>query len=367
MAELEFVHRRDIIINKDVEAKVGGSGKVEQGVWINKTGQKKVVAVKSPKDPLDLSEKDFQKFQLESSIMASVKNSHCVALLAAGEDFKDPMMVMEWMDGGDLKQELGKLKPPPGHARLRIAREIVSAVDYLHKRGIIHSDLKSLNVMLTSDLVAKICDFGSAMQKLNSSVSLKSSSQSGGSTVRWSAPELLQANRANKQTDVYALGIIMWELSMCEVPFSDVSNEQILISAILKGKKPDIPDPLPSCACTFPPKYFQIMKNCWNQPEQRPTASELLAALKSIDPTARPAAPLLLYPPMHTHPSGSLFDCIPKHLPANKNNVWAKMVADAEKKSKTPEVVALCNAHGLSPLEAQSLTVRFLSFQFAIF
>jgi serine/threonine protein kinase len=361
MAELQIINRRDIEINTNVAAKEGGSGKVEQGFWINRNGQKHVVAVKSPKDRLTLTERDFENFQKESVIMATVTHPHCVMLLAAGDDPKDPMLVMEWMDGDNLMQELGKNHPPPVHARVRMSREIASAVDYLHKGNITHGDLKSLNVMLSQDLAAKICDFGSAVQKLNSKTSTKGRGHGdyGGSTVGWMAPELFEGIAPNKKTDVYAFGIILWELAMCEVPFKDKINDFIVIELIKSGKHLDISDPLPECASNFPPKYFELMKSCWGQPQDRPEMSSLFADLTSIDSTARPAAPLLLFPPNHGMPSGPLYDCIPNHLLANKNKVWQKMAKDAETKSSSAAVVALCRQHGLSPLEAQSLTVSF--------
>lgn len=360
MAELQFINRKDIDINTNVAAKEGGSGKVEQGFWIDKSGLKHVVAVKSPKDRLTLTERDFENFQRESSIMASVTHPHCVLLLAAGEDHRDPMLVMEWIDGDNLMQELGKKEDrlPLVHARLRISREIASAVDYLHKGNIIHGDLKSLNVMLTHELTAKICDFGSAVQKLNSKTSSKGRGNGdfGGSTVAWMAPELFEGIAPNKKTDVYAFGIIMWELSMCEVPFKDKSDI-IAMNLIKSGKHPDISNPLPKRASSFPPKYFDLMQSCWVQPHDRPEMSSLFADLISIDSTARPAAPLMLFPLNHGMPLGPIYDCIPNHLPANKNNVWQAMAKAAETMSSSAVVVALCRKHGLSALEAQSLTV----------
>ncbi len=132
----------------------------------------------------------------ELTINASVRHPNCVVVVAACEDRSDPIYVMEWMSGGSLHEALGKLPPPPLHVRLRNAREIASAVDYLHRRFITHGDLKSLNVMLTSDLIAKICDFGAAIQRLNSAVSMVSSPSAQG-TIQWSAPELFQAVSAN--------------------------------------------------------------------------------------------------------------------------------------------------------------------------
>ncbi len=102
------------------------------------------------------------------------------------------------------------------HLRLRNAREIASAVEYLHQRLITHGDLKNLNIMLTSDLIAKVCAtiqrLNSAVmlpsiQRLNSAVSMKSSHGAHG-TIQWSAPEVLHKASANPFTDMYALGVI---------------------------------------------------------------------------------------------------------------------------------------------------------------
>jgi serine/threonine-protein kinase len=164
------------------------------------------------------------------------------------------MYVMEWMSGGSLHEMLGKVPPPPMHVRLRNAREISSAVEHLHLRFITHGDLKSLNVMLTSDLIAKVCDFGAAIQRLNSAVSMKSSKSHGvHGTIQWSAPELFHGASPNPFTDVYALGVIFWELAFCDAPFQ-TANQSILMSLIKDGLTPDIPNPLPPCAAAFPPR-----------------------------------------------------------------------------------------------------------------
>ncbi len=96
---------------------------------------------------------------------------------------------------------------------------------------------------------------------------------------------------------------------MCEVPFKD-KNDVIVMNLIKNGKRPDISDPLPECASSFPPKYFDLMKGCWGQPQDRPEISSLFADLITIDSTVRPAAPLLLFPPNYSMPPGSLYDCM---------------------------------------------------------
>ncbi len=331
----------------------GAHGKVEQGLLDGMH-----VAIKSPHQ-CPIPERDFQKFIKELSINASVRHPNCVVVVAACEDRSDPFYVMEWMGGGSLHEALGR-RPllSPSHIRLRNAREIASAVDYLHLRRITHGDLKSLNVMLTADLIAKICDFGAAIQRLNSVASVKSSANSLG-TIQWSAPELFQGTTPNPSTDIYALGIIFWELAFCEVPFASI-NRDILASVIEKGITPEIPNPLPPCAAAFPPAFFDIMRQCWaKDPSQRPSAHHLHRILVSIDPSARPSAPLMHYPPHHAFPSSSLLDCVRRAMPPSADKMLAEMmrVADEMFRANAQNMQSVCAQYCLLPIEANVLTV----------
>ena len=166
---LKMIQRSDLKINAGFPARSGAHGSVEQGLLDGM-----LVAVKTPLQ-CSITERDYRKFIEELTINASVRHPNCVVVVAACQDRSDPIYVMEWMSGGSLYEALGSVPPPPVHVRLRNAREIASSVDYLHGRRITHGDLKSLNVMLTADLIAKICDFGAAIQRLNSVVSVKSS------------------------------------------------------------------------------------------------------------------------------------------------------------------------------------------------
>jgi serine/threonine protein kinase len=166
---LKIIQRRDVQLTTGFPSQSGAHGCVQQGLL-----EGMLVAVKTPLQ-CSLTERDFNKFIDELTISASVRHPNCVAVLAACHDRADPMYVMEWMSGGSLHEMLGKVPPAPMHVRLRNAREIASAVEYLHQRLITHGDLKSLNVMLTSDLIAKVCDFGAAIQRLTSAMSMKSS------------------------------------------------------------------------------------------------------------------------------------------------------------------------------------------------
>jgi serine/threonine protein kinase len=347
---LKIILRSAVKINAGFPTQSGAHGIVQQGLLDGM-----LVAVKSPLQ-CSLTEKDFKQFIDELTINASVRHPNCVIVVAACQDRLDPMYVMEWMSGGSLHELLGKVTPPPSHVRLRIAREIASAVEYLHQRYITHGDLKSLNVMLTSDLIAKLCDFGAAIQRLHSAMSIKSSHRVQ-STVQWCAPELFKGAPPNPSTDVYALGVIFWELAFCDVPFQSI-NHSILMSLIEKGLKPEIPNPLPPCAEGFPPAFFDVMQRCWGAPEQRPMACDVHRLLVSIDPSARPSAPLMHYPLNHPYPTTSLLDCIRPAMPSSADSMLTRMMHQAEKmfRNNTQNIQGICAQYGLLPIEANALT-----------
>jgi serine/threonine-protein kinase len=352
---LKIIQRRDVQLTAGFPSQSGAHGCVQQGLLDGM-----LVAVKTPLQ-CSLTERDFKKFIDELTISASVRHPNCVAVVAACHDRADPMYVMEWMSGGSLHEMLGRVPAPPMHLRLRNAREIASAVDYLHQRFITHGDLKSLNIMLTSDLIAKVCDFGAAIQRLNSAMSINSmkSTQGAHGTIQWSAPELFHGASANPFTDMYALGVIFWELAFCDVPFQSV-HPSILMSRIKDGLTPEIPNPLPPCAVAFPPVFFVIMQRCWSKdPKQRPTASEVHRILVSFDPSARPSAPLLHFPLNHPFPTASLLDCVRRAMPASAEAMLLTMMRQAEGmfRANTQDIQGICAQFGLLPVEANALTV----------
>ena len=355
---LKLIQRNDVKLNPAAKAKPGGFAIVHQGIF---NGE--VVAVKIPKDACSLTEKQFKEFVRELTVMASVKHPHCVTLLAACEDRTDPLLVMEWVSGGNLFEALGRDEPHalPWHVRLRIAREIASAIEFLHQCKISHGDLKSMNVLLTSDFTSKICDFGAAIQRLSTTAIMTSKTDGAATlqyTLHYSAPELLKGAAANTQTDMYAFGIIMYELLTCQAPFAGV-NAALLRDLIVKeGLRPVVPDPH---ASQFPPAFADVMQLCWHQdPALRPTAEAAHQFLISIDPSARPSAPLVLYPVGHPAPRGTVLDCIRAAMPASSavNDMLCQMMSRADDMFKSDgEVQSVCAKYSISLAEAHSIMV----------
>jgi serine/threonine protein kinase len=356
-AALKLIQRSDVHLNPAVKPKPGGFADVHQGIF---NGE--VVAVKIPKDACALTEKQFKEFVRELTVMANVKHPHCVTLLAACEDRNDPLLVMEWMYGGNLFQALGRDDPHalPWHVRLRIAREIASAIEFLHRCKISHGDLKSMNVLLTSDFVSKICDFGAAIQRLSTTTDSAATLQY---TLHYSAPEILKGTAANPRTDIYAFGIILYELLTCKAPFKGV-NASLLRDLILKeGLRPEVPDPQTS---EFPPAFFDLMQQCWHpDPVMRPTAEAAHRFLISIDPLARPSAPLVLYPVGHPSPRGSVLDCLRAAMPTSSDieSMLSQMMDMADHMFKSNvEVQSLCAGYSILLAEAHSIMVFLPSF-----
>jgi serine/threonine protein kinase len=352
----------EVKLNPAVKKKTGGTAYVHQG---NFGGE--VVAVKIPIHACSLNQKQFKEFLRELDVMANVKHPNCVMLLAACEDRNEPFLVMEWMHGGNLHEALGKDDPDalPLHVRLRIAREIASAIEYLHRCQIYHGDLKSLNVLLTSDLVSKICDFGAAIQRLNTIATQSSRTDHAASlqlTPLYCAPELFQGEKPNAKSDIYAFGMIMYELLTCKLPFEGVKPD-LLPTIICNGGRPEVPDPMDPHTSKFPPAFFDVMQRCWHpDPAFRPTAEFVHEILVSIDPSARPSAPLVLYPVGHAAPLGSVLEYLRAAMPTGVETMLSHMMDRADSMFKSDiELQSLCAKYSISLSQAHSIMVFSLS------
>ncbi|CAM9099857.1 unnamed protein product [Ascophyllum nodosum] len=145
--------------------------------------------------------------------------------------------------------------------RVTMALDVSRALNYLHSRSppIIHRDLKSLNLLLAGEKgPVKLCDFGLVRTSLTSA-----------GTPAYMAPELLQERPFNKSVDVYAFGILLWEIFYREIPFKGYEASDIR-GVVVSGGRPKIP----RGAC--PPEISRLMCRCWSQnPPQRPTSGDI--------------------------------------------------------------------------------------------
>ena len=252
----------------------GAFGIVRRGVW----GERTPVAVKELIIDMAVLEKISQdtkdEFEKEALLHATLRHPNVVQLYGLCKDGPVPMMVLELMKtslaGVLLDSRVVLLWPE----RLQLALEIVDGLGYLHTNGIIHRDLKSMNVLISKSNEAKLTDFGLAKVK-----SATTSTTGGKGTPAWMAPELFDPDTAHytKASDMYALGMTIWEVCARKLPFSDAPNAVLLSIWVAKGKREPIP-------ADTPPSLKAIIgsatSGCWaGDPSVRPTLAQVAAAL----------------------------------------------------------------------------------------
>lgn len=157
------------------------------------------------------------RFLREAQAAAALSHPHIVAVYDAGEDEGQRFIVMERVEGMSLQRKLDTVGALPLEEALAIALQIADALSYAHQRGIIHCDINPRNVMLRPDGQVKLVDFGIA--RAGASTATLPTAQFG--TVHYLAPEQLEGSPPNVQTDIYALGLVLYALLTGRPPFDD--------------------------------------------------------------------------------------------------------------------------------------------------
>jgi serine/threonine protein kinase len=229
----------------------------------------------------------------EAAVMFRLASPYTVKLQGICSTPKVTSLVMERMMGGSLFHLLqDESQELPWELRYRLAYEIAEGLWSLHNQEILHRDLKSLNVLLDEEKHAKITDFG--FSKLRGQVtSMASSAKQSLGTLVYKAPELIEQDLANSDSDeegaavvkkqnpytpysdIYAYGVILWELATRKIPFEGASQRKIE-NKIQKGKHEKIP-------ADCPPKFAALIKKCWAmKPGERPRTDEIVAQTKAF-------------------------------------------------------------------------------------
>lgn len=205
------------------------------------------VAVKVLRLDLQKKSQTLTRFQREALATSELSHPNIVSVLDVGTDDGLPYMVMEYVDGPDLKDYILKNSPLDLHEVIRIMDQILSAMNLAHKHNVIHRDLKPQNILMDKRGNIKIADFGIAVA-LNQSSITQTNSVMG--SVHYMSPEQTRGGMATKQSDIYSLGIILYELITGKVPFNGdtpvsiaLKHAQETIPSIRK-KDPEVPQAL---------------------------------------------------------------------------------------------------------------------------
>jgi eukaryotic-like serine/threonine-protein kinase len=262
----------------------GGMGEVYRA---QDTRLERTVAVKVLSEQLSKTEEVRQRFEREAKMISQLSHPHICALYDVGREGATEYLVMEYLEGETLLDRLAK-GPQPLEQTLRYGVEIADALDKAHRQGIVHRDLKPGNVMLTKSGV-KLLDFGLAkvMTAPPPAGSLTALPTHAGltqegtilGTFQYMAPEQLEGKEADRRSDIFAFGAVLYEMATGRKAFSGASQAS-LISAIMQNDPP----PLSSVQPMSPPALDRVLKKCLaKDPEDRwQNAADLGSELKWI-------------------------------------------------------------------------------------
>ena len=216
----------------------------------------------------------------EATLLHQSSHPNVVGLHGISDKSTEYWLVLEHVAQGALNQLLKGPQELPWDMRLDMAKDMASGLGYLHGKNILHRDIKSPNILIDENHRAKLADFGLA--KPEDQMRTQTNAQG---TWLWCAPEVLDARKFSKHSDVYAVGMVYWELSSRETPF-----KQLLIArvpqAISEGKRPEMPKNTPAL-------FAMLIRNCWQQQaDTRPLCPEILDCLNLMIRPKEPASSL---------------------------------------------------------------------------
>ena len=196
----------------------------------------KVLRTNYQTDPIAVA-----RFQREARAMADLDHPHIVRITDIGEEDGQQYLAMEYVAGLDLKRYIKEHYPLSNEEAVRIMGQILLAMRLAHARGIVHRDLKPQNILLTPDGTAKVTDFGIAVAFAETSLT-QTNSMLG--SVHYLSPEQARGSKATFQSDIYAMGIIFYEMLTGHIPYDGDSAVTIPLQHFQK--------PLPSVIAENP-------------------------------------------------------------------------------------------------------------------
>src|SRR3954466_9056155 len=186
-----------------------------------------------------------ERFRREARAVAQLSHPHIVTVIDRGEDGGQQFIVFEYVDGENLKQLVERMGPLPTRRAVELAVEIANALAFAHEHGLVHRDVKPQNVLITPDGDAKVTDFGIA-RSLDVEHGMTQTGTVLG-TSNYLSPEQASGKATTPATDVYSLGVVLYELLTAEVPFPGENFVAVAMKHVnepvpdIAAKRPDTP------------------------------------------------------------------------------------------------------------------------------
>lgn len=194
------------------------------------------VAIKIPHPEVEGDAALYDRFQREAEIGKSL--DHPGVMKVFSDDNRSRVyMVMEWVDGRLLRKILDEQRKVPPERAVHLTLRILEALEYIHSKGVVHRDLKPENVMVDANDNIKLIDFGIAANAKSRRLTFAKLSQTMG-TPDYISPEQVKGKRGDARSDLYALGVMLYEMLTAKVPFTGENAFLIMNDRLLNNPLP---------------------------------------------------------------------------------------------------------------------------------
>ena len=236
----------------------------------------RIVAIKVLREQYSTDAQFVARFRREAQAAANLAHPNIVNVYDVGQDGDTHYIVMEYINGESLKSYINRSSPLPIGKAVSVAAQILAGLEYAHRSGLIHRDIKPQNVLITPDGAVKVTDFGIA--KSVSDLGLTEAGLALG-TAHYFSPEQAKGERVVPQSDIYAVGVTLYEMLTGRLPFES-ENVIGLAYKHISEEPPSARNLNPS----VPPRLDAIiLKSMAKDPQQRfGSAAEMEKALRAI-------------------------------------------------------------------------------------
>lgn len=236
----------------------------------------RLVAVKVLKEELKDDKEFVHRFNTEAQAAARISNPHIVSIYDVGMENGLYYIVMEYVEGITLKEYIAEKRILSWRQAADFAAQICEGLEEAHKKSVIHRDIKPQNIIMTNDGVLKVTDFGIARATSQATTTAGNSTIG---TVHYLSPEQARGGYTNESTDIYSLGVVLYEMLTGRLPFDDNSAVAIAIKHIQENPI------LPRILNNDIPKSMEhiVMKSMSKKQEDRyASAGDFLNDLRSV-------------------------------------------------------------------------------------
>ncbi|KAL3661813.1 hypothetical protein V7S43_013107 [Phytophthora oleae] len=262
----------DLQVNCDgiQDIRVIGSGNFTV-VWLVRYCNSELLASKRLREDLVVTERTLQAFLENIKLVSKLDHPNIVAFMgAAWATGSGIQALFEFIENGDLRTYLSPARPRYWtRVKLQLAVDVIEALIYIHAftSPVVHGDLKSKNVLISTDMQAKLCGFRSE-SKMTTEIG----------TNRWLAPEILSGSHYDESADIFSFGVLLSEFDTHSPPYDDIDDDDMpILQKVARGTL------RPTFSETCPPIILELAKQCTAQnPRDRPPASKVAYALRTL-------------------------------------------------------------------------------------